>query len=183
MGPNDSPSPARRREPAVIETERLLLRPLTRDDVDHMVTLHADPEVTRFVPTFTRAQAYARLAEIEGQWAERGHGLCAVELKETGEFIGRCGLNHWDVFDEVEAGWTFRRSSWGRGYATEAARACVEWGFRRLDAPYFTAMIHPANTPSERVAQRLGFTPLREDHFLGHDVLVHARYRPGHEKR
>ncbi|MGY1438985.1 GNAT family N-acetyltransferase [Streptomyces reniochalinae] len=183
MGPNNSPSPARRREPAVIETERLLLRPLTRDDVDRMVTLHADPEVTRFVPTFTRAQAYARLVEIEDQWAERGHGLCAVELKETGEFLGRCGLNYWDIFDEVEAGWTFRRASWGRGYATESARACVEWGFRRLDTPYFTAMIDPANTPSARVAQRLGFTPLREDHFLGHDVLVHALHRPGHEKR
>ncbi|MFF8281683.1 GNAT family N-acetyltransferase [Streptomyces albus] len=163
----------------LLETERLVLRPLTADDLDRFVDLHADPEVTRFVPAYTHEQARQRLAEIERQWAERGHGVCAVELKETGAFLGRCGLNHWEVFDEVEAGWTFRRSAWGHGYATEAARACLEWGFAALDVPYFTAMIDPANTASAKVAARLGFTPGRRDRFLGHDVIVHVLHRPG----
>ncbi|WP_431981121.1 GNAT family N-acetyltransferase [Streptomyces qinglanensis] len=163
----------------VLETERLLLRPLTPDHLDFFVELHSDPEVTRFVPAFTREQARERLAGIQRQWSERGHGLCAVESKETGALLGRCGLNHWEVFDEVEAGWTFRRSCWGRGYATEAARAVVEWGLETLDIPYLTAMIAHGNTASRQVARRLGFTPGREDTFLGHRVTVHLRHRSG----
>ena len=55
--------------------------------------------------------------------------LCAVELKDGGEFIGRAGLNYWQLFDEAEVGWTLKAEAWGHGYATEAARACLEWGF------------------------------------------------------
>jgi RimJ/RimL family protein N-acetyltransferase len=66
---------------------------------------------------------------IESQWTGRGHGLCAVELKDGGEFIGRAGLNYWQLFDEAEVGWTLKAEAWGHGYATEAARACLEWGF------------------------------------------------------
>ncbi|MFI8853141.1 GNAT family N-acetyltransferase [Streptomyces sp. 891-h] len=166
----------------VIETERLWLRPLTPRDLDFFVELHSDPEITRFVPTFTREQARERLAEIGRQWSERGHGLCAVQSKETGELIGRCGLNHWELFDEVEAGWTFRRDCWGRGYATEAARAVVEWGFDRLDVDYFTAMIVHGNSASVRVAERLGFEPGRQDTFLGKPVTVHMLHRPGRHR-
>jgi RimJ/RimL family protein N-acetyltransferase len=168
----------------VIETERLLLRPLRADDADAFVALHADERVNRFVGAYTLRQARERLATIERQWAERGHGLCAVELRSTGEFLGRCGLNHWPRFDEVEIGWTFRAEAWGHGYATEAARACVDWGFATLDAayvPYLTAMIRPGNTPSVRVAERLGFTPLREDEMHGNPVTVYALRRPAPE--
>ncbi|WP_326686834.1 MULTISPECIES: GNAT family N-acetyltransferase [unclassified Streptomyces] len=165
------------RPDAVITTERLIMRPLTLDYTDLLVELQADPRVHRFTPSFTHEQARERLAGIERQWATRGHGLCAVELKETGEFLGRCGLNHWEEFDEVEAGWTLRPAVWGHGYATEAARACVEWGFAHLDVPYLTSMIAPANTGSARVAERLGFAPSRQDTFLGKDITVYTRHR------
>ncbi|MDJ1133891.1 GNAT family N-acetyltransferase [Streptomyces iconiensis] len=167
----------------VIETERLLLRPLSTSDVDRLVALHADPQVHRFVPHYTYDQALERLSGVERQWAERGHGLCAVELKGTRQFLGRCGLNHWEQFDEIEAGWTFTPSAWGYGYATEAARACVDWGFARLEAPYFTAMIDAANTASLRVAQRLGFRPLREDTMFGKPLTVYALHRAEHAER
>jgi RimJ/RimL family protein N-acetyltransferase len=161
-----------------LETPRLSLRPLGPDDVDAFVALHADERVNRFVGSYTRERALERLRTIERQWAERGHGLCAVHLKETGEFLGRCGLNYWAPFDETELGWTLKAQAWGHGYATEAARACLDWGFARLDAAYFTAMIHPANAASIRVAERLGFTPLREDVLLGKPVTIYARQRP-----
>ncbi|MEU0991208.1 GNAT family N-acetyltransferase [Streptomyces sp. NPDC005953] len=162
----------------MIESPRLLLRPLTTSDVEAFVSLHDDPRVSEFVGSYTHDQALRRLAAVEKQWAERGHGLCAVELKDTGEFIGRCGLNYWDEFDEVELGWTLRADHWGRGYATEAAGACKEWGFATLDVPYLTAMIRPGNTPSVRVAQRIGCTPLREDDLWGNAVTVYAAHRP-----
>lgn len=162
----------------MIETERLLLRPLRTEDTDAFVALHADERVSRFVGSYTRERAQERLREVERQWAERGHGLCAVLLRESGEFIGRCGLHHWNAFDEVEIGWTLRARAWGQGYATEAARACLERGFATLDVDYVTAMIRPGNTPSVKVAERLGFSPLREDVLFGNPVTVHALRRP-----
>ena len=167
----------------MIETTRLLLRPLRTDDVDAYVALHADERVNQFVRSLDHDQALERLRRTERQWAERGHGLCAVELKESGEFIGRCGLNYWEQFDEIEIGYALKAETWGRGYATEAAKACLDWGFANLDAPYFTAMIQPANTASVRVAERLGFTELREDEFLGTPITVSSLNRAGQAVR
>ncbi|MFD9128891.1 GNAT family N-acetyltransferase [Kitasatospora sp. NPDC059571] len=161
----------------VITTERLRLRPLTEDDADWWVRLHADTEVNRFVGGYTRDQATVRLRAVEQQWTERGHGLCAVELRSTGDTIGRCGLNWWEQFGETEIGWTFAREHWGRGYATEAARAVLAWGFGPLGLRQITAMIHHGNTASSGVARRLGFTPLREDTVLERPCTVYALAR------
>ncbi|GAA2808254.1 GNAT family N-acetyltransferase [Kitasatospora paracochleata] len=158
----------------MITTERLRLRPLTAADADWWVRLHEDSAVSRFVGAYTREQAQARLRAIEQQWEERGHGLCAVELRDSGEAIGRCGLNWWDQFGETEAGWTFATAHWGRGYATEAAGAVLAWGFDTLGLERITAMIHHGNTASTAVARRLGFTPLREDTVLDRPCTVHA---------
>jgi RimJ/RimL family protein N-acetyltransferase len=158
----------------MITTERLRLRPLTLADADWWVALHSDPQVNRFVGAYTHEQAVARLTAIEEQWRTRGHGLCAVELAATGEAIGRSGLNWWSQFDEVEAGWTFAGAHWGRGYATEAARAVLDWGFNTLALQRITAMIHPGNASSVAVATRLGFGLLREDTLHGKPVTVYA---------
>ncbi|MFG2191258.1 GNAT family N-acetyltransferase [Streptomyces sp. NPDC048639] len=158
----------------VIETGRLRLRPLTVADVEAFVALHADERVSAYVGAYSREQALERLAAVESQWAERGHGLCAIESRATGAFLGRSGLNHWPQFDEVEAGWTLRADAWGQGYATEAARAVVDWGFATLGLRSVTAMIRPGNTPSVRVAERLGFVPHREDSLFGNPVVVHV---------
>jgi RimJ/RimL family protein N-acetyltransferase len=114
----------------VIITERLRLRPASTADIDFWVRLHADPEVNRFVGPYTRERAETRLRGIEDSWATRGYGLCVVESLATGEAIGRSGLNWWEQFGETEVGWTFRRDHWGKGYATEAASAVVDWGVR-----------------------------------------------------
>ncbi|MFF7650265.1 GNAT family N-acetyltransferase [Streptomyces sp. NPDC007983] len=158
----------------MIETERLRLRPLTDADTDWWVRLHADDDVNRFVGSYTREQAAARLRAIQQQWAQRGHGLCAVELRSTGEAIGRSGLNWWQEFGETEIGWTFARAHWGRGYAIEAARAVLRWGFGPLGLKQITAMIHHGNDASVAVARRLGFTPLREDTVLDRPCVVYA---------
>jgi RimJ/RimL family protein N-acetyltransferase len=161
----------------VITTERLRLRPLTDADTDWWVRLHADKEVNRFVGGYTQEQAAARLRDIQQQWTQRGHGLCAVELRSTGETIGRCGLYWWEQFGETEIGWTFARAHWGRGYAAEAAQAVLTWGFGSLGLKQITAMIHHGNTASIAVAERLGFTPLREDTVLGRPCTVYALAR------
>ncbi len=158
----------------LIEAEGLLLRALVMDDLDEFAVLHSDPEVVRFVRALDRGQAEERLRANEQEWAERGHGMLAVLDRSSGHLLGRVGLKYWPQFQEIEAGWLLRRDAWGHGYATEAARACLEWGFATLPVPYITAMIQPANTRSLQVAERLGFQPLRQDVLLGDPVTVHA---------
>ncbi|WP_176606786.1 GNAT family N-acetyltransferase [Streptomyces morookaense] len=151
-----------------------MLRRLRAEDVDALVALHGDKRVNRFVSTYSHQQALERLASDKQQWTERGHGLFAVELKSSGEFIGRVGLNYWEILGEVELGWILKAEAWGHGYATEAAGACLEWGFATLDADHFIAMIGHGNTASVRVAERLGFTPLRKDVLFGHPCTVYS---------
>jgi len=162
----------------MITTERLRLRPATMEDIDFWVDLHADPEVNRFVGAYTPERAEDRLRRISDSWAARGYGLCVVELLDNGEAIGRSGLNWWEEFGETEIGWTFQHEHWGKGYATEAARAVLEWGFGKLELDQITAMIAPGNQASIAVAERLGFTPRRKDEVLGMPCTVYALDRP-----
>ena len=164
----------------VIETERLLLRPLGPADLEDFYALYTDPDVVRFTTSYDRAGAAQRLEEIASEWEHRGYGPMAVLDRPHGRFLGRCGLHYWPEFDETEVGWSFWTAARGHGYATEAGRACIEWGFANFALPYITAMIHSANTPSLRVAERLGFAPLREDVLLGMPLVVHAVRRPEH---
>jgi RimJ/RimL family protein N-acetyltransferase len=167
--------PAERHTPAVVlNTERLLLRPLGVADIDEFVEMHDHPEVARFIPRLERPAAIERLRHAEGEWSQRGHGIFAVLDRVTGRFLGRAGLKYWPQFDETELGWVLRRDAWGHGYATEAGRACLTWGFSTLTVPYLTAMIHPDNSASIGVARRLDMTPLRDDVLLGSDVVVYA---------
>jgi RimJ/RimL family protein N-acetyltransferase len=158
----------------LLETSRLLLRPISTDDLDDFVAFHSDPEVTRYISRFDRPLAEERLRMNELEWRQRGHGLIAVLEKDGGRFLGRAGIKYWPQFDETEVGWALRRDAWGRGYATEAARACVEWGFAELDVPYLTAMIDARNMRSIRVAEKLGLEPARKDVLMGDPVVVYA---------
>jgi RimJ/RimL family protein N-acetyltransferase len=158
----------------VIETKRLLLRPLTLGDVDELIAMHDHPDVARFLKQLERATAEERLRLAEQEWLERSYGMFAVLDRLTGRFLGRAGQKHWEQFDETEVGWALRRDAWGQGYATEAVGACLDWGFESLDALYLTAMIHPENEASIRLAQRLGMSRLRADILLGEPVVVYS---------
>lgn len=145
----------------LIETDRLLLRRIRRDDLDELVAIHAEPEVTRFWGPCDRLKVIEWMRLDQREWRERGHGRLAIVERATGRFLGRTGLKYFAQFRETEIGWLLRPDVWGHGFATEAARACVGWGFGNLDLPYVTAMIGPDNLRSIRVAERLGMTPLR----------------------
>ena len=158
----------------------MLLRPLGAGDLDEVVALHADPEVSRFVGPLDRDEAERKLAGNEHEWRERGYGRAAVIERESGRFIGRTGLKWWPQFEETEVGWTLRRDAWGHGYATEAARATIDWAFASFELEYVTAMIEPVNGRSLAVAERLGLKPLRQDELLGRVVTVFAAERAGY---
>jgi RimJ/RimL family protein N-acetyltransferase len=158
----------------LIETERLRLRPLTRDDVDELVALHSQPEVEQFMGTFDQARMIEWVALVQRDYAERGIGRLAIIERDTGQFLGRSGLKYLPEFDETELGWVLHPNGWGRGYATEAGTGCVRWGFDNLDVPHLTAMIAPDNERSIAVAKRIGMTPLRADLLLGDPVTVYS---------
>jgi RimJ/RimL family protein N-acetyltransferase len=158
----------------LIETDRLLLRRIRADDLDELVAIHAEPEVTRFWGPFDRLTVIEWMHLNQREWGERGHGRLAIVERATGRFLGRTGLKYFPEFRETEVGWLLRPDVWGHGFATEAAYACVGWGFRNLDGPYLTAMIRPDNLRSIRVAERLGMTPLRADVLLDEPVVVYS---------
>ena len=162
----------------VIETDRLLLRPIEPYDLEDFLALYTDPEVARFTTTYDRPAARQRLEQIAREWERDGYGPMAVTERTSGTFLGRCGLKYWDQFDETEVGWSLIASARGHGYATEAGRACIDWGFANFRFPYITAMIQAENQPSLQVAERLGFSRLREDTLLGVAVIVHAVTAP-----
>lgn len=153
---------------AAIETERLLLRPWTRDDRAAHARLFADPDVSRYPwgRGLTADEAAAGHALLVDHWEEHGFGYHAAVLRATGDIVGTIGLGTPDFLPEVmpavEVGWRLHPDHWGSGLATEGARASLAVAFGRLGLDRVIAVIEPANEASWRVAERLGMRRERE---------------------
>ena len=148
----------------ILETERLALRQLTMNDVDSMLPIFSDPEAMRFYPApFTRTQVEGWIQWGLDSYAKNGFGLWAVIRKEDQLFLGDCGLVLQPVEErtELEIGYHILRREWGRGYATEAARACRDYAFSTLEAPRVVSIVNPLNMASRRVAEKV-HTTMRE---------------------
>lgn len=147
----------------VVETQRLILRHLLMSDLDDLFAFYRDPEVIQYIPDAPRT--YEQTKE-ELEWFMNGHpkfpelGLWATVYKETGQFIGRCGLLPWtiDGRDEVEVAFALAKQFWGQGLATEVAKALVQYGFEDLRLSRLICSIEHGNKASIRVATKLGMT-------------------------
>jgi RimJ/RimL family protein N-acetyltransferase len=163
-----------------LETERLILRMWREDDLEQYANLCADPEVMRFIggKIFSLTESWRHIAFMIGHWHLRGYGPWAVEEKATGKLVGRLGFFNPAGWPGFELGWTLARESWGRGYATEGGRRALVYAFTELDKDHVISCIHPDNTASIRVAERLGEKPEGESEILGTRVLVYGVDRP-----
>ena len=144
-----------------LETERLRLRLFTLDDLPVMFMLNSDPDVTKYADTPAKDMQEVRERWEQGPLADYekyGYGRFAVELKETGEVIGFCGIKYLPEIDLNEVGYRYLKECWGRGIGTEAARVCVEFARDDLEIEKLIALIIPENTGSIRVAEKLGMT-------------------------
>ncbi|WP_099156608.1 GNAT family N-acetyltransferase [Virgibacillus ndiopensis] len=143
----------------LLTTDRLRLRKMNMEDIDDLMKIFSDPEAMKYYPsTKTREEAEKWIEWTMNNYSNFGVGLWIVENKNTGEFLGQCGIVPQKVGEkvEMEIGYLFVRSVWGNGYATEAALACKEYGFAVLEYPKMVSLIDLNNQPSIKVAERIG---------------------------
>ena len=150
------------------------MRMLQARDFEEYAALHSDFEVTRFTTRtqLNRMDAWKHLAMIAGHWHLRGFGMWGVEELSTGRLAGRVGFHQPDGWPDFELGWTIGREFWGRGYATEAARAALDHGFHVMGRDHVISLIDPLNIRSVSVAQKLGETIEGQFDFDGHRLIV-----------
>lgn len=150
-------------------TRRLLLRPFTLTDAEDFYALNADPAVLRYTGDEPFASVAAARAFLESYdaYARHGYGRLAVIEQATGHFLGWCGLKYHSETGETDLGFRFHRRYWGRGYATEAGRACVRYGFEVLGLPAIVGRVEQANPASIRVLQKCGMQYWKSFSFNG----------------
>ena len=160
----------------IIETERIILREMTRDDFDVLYRLLGDSDIMRHYPyTFDEKRVMNWINRNIERYGIFGFGLWALVLKETGEMAGDCGLtmqNAGEFGEVVEVGYIFRRDFWHRGYASEAAIACRDHAFEKLGVPEVFSIIRVGNVSSENVARCNGMSPCGAltKHYYGMDM-------------
>ena len=160
-----------------LTTDRLTLRGWRDDDLDAYAPITADAEVMRFMGgVIDRAQTWREMAVFAGHWELRGYGIWVVERE--GALIGRIGLWQPEGWPGLEVGWLLGREAWGHGYATEAARASMEYAWSELGADRLISLIDPENVASQRVAERLGMRPQGDHYSLrGQPLVIHELTR------
>ncbi|MFG6196652.1 GNAT family N-acetyltransferase [Nonomuraea sp. JJY05] len=169
-----------------METQRLIMRRWRDEDREPFAAMNADPQVMEHFPApLTRPESDHFVDRIEEEFDKAGHGLWALEVRESGEFIGFAGLI-WQTFDAPflpawEIGWRLARPAWGHGYATEAARQALGYAFEEAGLEEIISMTAKTNTRSQAVMKRLGMTHMTD---FGHPRLApdhslfpHVTYR------
>mgnify|MGYP003863067215 CR=1 FL=1 len=161
----------------ILETDRLILRPFREADLDAYADMASDLEVMRFLSAdgslLSRAEAWRQMAIFLGHWELRGYGTWAVEERSSGLFVGRVGLHYPEGWPDRELGWTIARRFWGKGYATEAARAAIAHAFGTIGWTHLVSLIHADNHRSARLAERLGYRVEGETDLRGLRLTIH----------
>lgn len=142
-----------------LRTERLLLRGFREEDLDAWATICADGETMRWLGQpdgLTREESWRKMAFLIGHWELRGYGDWALVEHATGRLVGRAGLSYPEGWPGLEVGWLVQRPAWGRGFATEAAHAAIDWARDERGVTHLISLILDDNYRSSRVAEKLG---------------------------
>lgn len=168
----------------IIDTGRLVLRPLRLEDLDVLAAINSDPQVMRYIgegKPAPREHTAERLNFLIEHGRQYGFGAWAVWHKQTLSRIGFCALIHLDGTTEVEVGYRLARDNWGRGFATEAARAILRYGFEDLALDRIVAVVQPENIASQRVLEKLKLKYEKDAHYYNTEVKYYAIAREAYE--
>jgi RimJ/RimL family protein N-acetyltransferase len=166
----------------VIETPRLILRQWRSDDVAPYTAMLSDPATARFItvdgkPVEDEMTGWRHTVVMAGHWAIHGAGMFAVEEKHSGKFVGRVGPWFPPAWPDFEVGWGIARDARGKGYASEAATAAIDWAFANFEIAQVIHCIDRENVGSQGVARRLGASKGKQIELFGHpaDIWVTTR--------
>jgi RimJ/RimL family protein N-acetyltransferase len=163
----------------IFETDRLLAHRFTEADAALVLSLNSDPEILKYIhetPVKDETHAKEILNTIILPQYKNGLGRWAIRLKQNNEFIGWCGLKNYPDLNEIDLGYRFKKSSWGKGYGTEAAKQTLAYGFDHLKLPVITGRAHIENIASLKILEKIGMQFVREE------VVDHCLVRT-YEKR
>ena len=169
-----------RDQPVSLATERLILQPFTKQDGRLLRELFRDPEVTRYLPwghPYSEAETNQRLQQLLAHWRRHHFGAYTVRTKTGRRPIGYAGLEVVAGTPFVELLYALIRRSWGQGYGSEAAAACLRLGFHSLGLPLIVGVIASGNHGSQRVLEKLGMRPAPEMDFYGGGLLYYSLSR------
>jgi RimJ/RimL family protein N-acetyltransferase len=162
---------------AEIETERLILRLLRREDLETYAKIMGTRDVGKWFPKgdgYTHEESEKSLNAILKHWGKHGFGIWAIIDNADRALIGRCGLNLIDETSEVEVDFVLAPNSWGKGYATESAKAALAYGFQKLKLENIIALAKPENTASRRVIEKIGMHFKRNAQYWGITCAYYA---------
>lgn len=157
----------------MLETERLILRPLDKNDIDAVYAMRRDAAIMKFIREPQNLNETIDWIElVSSRWRAEKIGFCAMIEKKTENFLGWCGIWKLKETGDFEIGYATAEIAWRKGFATEAARKFLDYGFTNLDCESISAVARPENTASIRVMEKLGMTYDYTGSFYGKD-LVH----------
>ena len=164
----------------MLESERLLLRPLGEGDLEDLFALHSDPEVLRVGGGKPRtcAETAEKLQRIAAHWQQHGFGIWALLDKADGLFAGWCGIGYFHGLPDAELGYALAPRCWGRGLATEAVLRVLRHAFEVLDLPRVVGVARVCNVASQRVLLKAGLTLRQPFRYDVHDALLFAVENP-----
>lgn len=159
------------------ETDRLIIRRFTLEDLPKLVELRSEPEVYKYLggKRLQNAEAIEKRLQFYIEcYNKYGYGMCAAILKETGEMIGWSCLQPLEETGETELGYGFAKEFWGRGFATECAKAWLDYGFKTANLERIVAVASPENTGSWRVMEKLGMKYETTEKHYGSECVFYA---------
>ncbi|MDL4841815.1 GNAT family N-acetyltransferase [Aquibacillus rhizosphaerae] len=164
----------------ILETPRLLFREMHMGDVENLMMIFSDPIAMKFYPEVKNEEETIRwIVWTLNNYRRFGVGMWVVENKITGDFLGQCGLVPQKVDErvEMEIGYLFVKKEWGKGYATEAAKACRDYGLYTLRVEKMVSLIDPQNNSSLKVATRIGMSREKIIKKRGRDLFLYVLTR------
>ncbi|MEZ5345575.1 MAG: GNAT family N-acetyltransferase [Pyrinomonadaceae bacterium] len=157
----------------MFETERLILRKLKSSDLNEIFAMRKDPLIMRYIrgPQTDLDSSIKWIEMMTEKWDKEKIGFCGVIEKETGNFVGWCGLWNLGGTDDIEVGYAIAKHRWGKGYATEAAARCLEYGFNDLSLPKIVAVAFPENIGSQNVMKKIGMKYIQTGIFYEKELV------------